>query len=340
MKNDNNSSEKQLATPVLGASNRPSRRPEFEDATEPEAGKTFATKGSDSIPFSGIPTSSAGAAPVNKKSTKLSRAQLVEIEAQLSARDHAVLQAIRKYRFLTSDQIGRLYLTDCSTKTSRTRNQNLLLQRLGGCGLIAPLARRVGGFGGGSTMKVWHLTAAGYRLLTLNDPGVNPRKRFLEPSTTFLEHTLAIAECAVQLTCLCRDSEDLTLEKVDAEPTCWRRYKDGERVFYLKPDLFAVTDYDGYEDRWFIEMDLGSESLSQVLEKCNMYLRYYYTGLEQRATEMFPLVVWIVKDADRKNSIKQYIRDNLKDQPKMFLVITPDELERMLRQFIDRQELC
>ena len=79
---------------------------------------------------------------------------------------------------------------------------------------------------------------------------------------------------------------------------------------------------------------------SAVLRECRMYLRYYYTGLEQRATEMFPLVVWIVKDADRKNSIKQYIRDNLKDQPKMFLVITPDELEKMIRQFIDRQELC
>ncbi|MFR2589241.1 MAG: replication-relaxation family protein [Ruthenibacterium lactatiformans] len=115
-------------------------------------------------------------------------------------------------------------MTDCSTKTSRTRNQNLLLQRLGGHGLIAPLQRRVGGFGGGSTLQVWHLTEAGLRLLSLNDPGVPPRKRFFEPSTMFLEHTLAIAEFAVQLTCLCRDSHDLTLEVLDAEPSCWRRF--------------------------------------------------------------------------------------------------------------------
>ena len=340
MKEDNNSSENQVMTPVFGPSNRPSGRREFEGAKAPQPGEDSAAFGSDSIPFSGIPTSSAGAAPVNKKSTKLSRAQLVEIEAKLSARDHAVLQAIKKYRFLTSDQIGRLYLADCTTKTSRTRNQNLLLQRLGGCGLIAPLARRVGGFGGGSTLQVWHLTEAGMRLLSLNDPGVPPRKRFLEPSTTFLEHTLAIAECAVQLTCLCRGSADLALEMVDAEPTCWRRYKDGDKVCYLKPDLYAITEYDGYEDHWFIEMDLGSESLSQVLDKCNMYLRYYYTGIEQKATEMFPLVVWLVKDAERKNSIKTYIRENLKDLPKMFLVITPDELEKMIRQFIDIKELC
>ena len=55
---------------------------------------------------------------------------------------------------------------------------------------------------------------------------------------------------------------------------------------------------------------------------------------------MFPLVVWLVKDAERKNSIKMYIRENLKDLPKMFLVITPDELEKMIRQFIGTEELC
>lgn len=87
-------------------------------------------------------------------------------------------------------------------------------------------------------------------------------------------------------------------------------------------------------------MDLGSESISQVLEKCNGYLRYYYTGLEQKATEMFPLVVWIVKDSQRKENLKSCIRENLQGHPKMFLVIAPDELEKMLRQFIDTKELC
>ena len=71
-----------------------------------------------------------------------------------------------------------------------------------------------------------------------------------------------------------------------------------------------------------------------------MYLRYYYTGIEQKATGMFPLVVWVVKDADRKNGIKEYIREKLNGQPKMFLVITPDELEKMIRQMIDVKELC
>ncbi len=340
MKENHKPSKYQLNTSVPDPSNRPSCRSQFVGEQVAEGGESSATNGSDSIPLQGIPTTSAGATPFNSKTTRLTRQQLVLIESRLSARDHAVLQAIRKYRFLTSAQIGKLYITDCSTKSSQTRQQNLLLKRLSVYSLIRALERRVGGFGGGSSVQVWHLTEAGHRLLALNDPSDHQRKRFTEPSAMFLEHTLAIAECVVQLTCLCRRSEDLNLELVDTEPTCWRRYKDNDTVCYLKPDLFTITTYDGYEDRWFIEMDLGSESSTQIVEKCNMYLRYYYTGIEQRATEMFPLVVWIAKDEARKQNLKAYIKNSLKGQPKMFLVITPNELEKMLRQFIDRKELC
>lgn len=333
-------SENQLPTAVDRLSTRPSNRLEGQSQQGAQPSAAQQNKGADSIPFPGIPSQAAEATAVNPKSARLSRSQLEQIEAKLSARDHAVLQAIRKYRFLTSEQIGRLYVPSGVSQSSKTRVQNLMLKRLSNFSLIRPLERRIGGSGGGSTVPVWHLTEAGQRLLTLNDPGKHPRKRFKEPSPTFLSHTLAIAECAVQLTCLCRNSSDLTLELLDTEPSCWRRYKDGDRVYYLKPDLYAVTSYDGYEDHWFIEMDLGTESSSQIVEKCNIYLRYYYTGIEQKATGMFPLAIWIVKDAARKESLKAYIRESLRAQPKMFLVITPDELEKMLRQFIDTKELC
>ena len=339
MNEDHKPTENQLVTPVSGASNRPSNRSENLGAESRTVGGFSKNKGGDSIPLPGIPFRTARPALVNCDVTRLSRKQLLKIEEHLSARDHAVLQAVRRYRFLTSDQIGRLYVTDCSTKASQTRNQNLLLKRLSDDGLIRPLARRVGGYGGGSTVQVWSLTAAGYRLLTLNDPGEHARKRFAEPSTQFLRHTLAVAECAVQLTDICRDSEDLTLEAVETEPACWRRFPDGGNVYFLKPDLFAITTYENYEDRWFIEMDLGTEPVSQVVEKCDAYLRYYYSGVEQRDTGMFPLVVWIVPDEARKERIKDSLREHFKAQPKMFLVITPGELERMIRQFIDREEV-
>ena len=340
MNEDHKTSENHLFTPVREASIRPSSRLDFTRAKTPANSEKTPSLGSDSPPFWGIPSHTAADAPVHSKATKLDRRQLERIEQVLTARDHAVLQAIRKYHFLTTDQIGRLYVTDCSTKTSQTRHQNLLTKRLADHGLIQALSRRVGGQGGGSSVQVWYLTEAGHRLLMLNDPGDHPRKRFVEPSSTFLAHTLAVAECAVQLTCLCRESEDLSLEQIDTEPPCWRAYKDNGTVSYLKPDLFAITNYDHYEDRWFIEMDLDTESPRQVVDKCNAYLQYYYTGAEQKETGMFPLVVWIVPSTTRKERLQEYIRDSIKGQPKMFLVITPDQLEKMLRQFIGPEELC
>ena len=335
-----NDSEKQAATPENDPSHRPSSRPIFESQEAAEPGTVSATKGYGSIPLTGIASPKA-ARDVHYKNTRLTRAQLEQIEAHLTARDHAVLQAIRKYRFLTSAQIGTLYVTNCSTKTSQTRHRNLLLKRLSDYGLIRPLERRVGGEGGGSSLQVWHLTEAGYRLLTLNDPDAGPRKRTKEPSAMFLNHTLAVAECAIQMTCISRNSYDIDLEQVDSEPACWRCYRDADgHLCYLKPDLFVITNYDNYEDRWFIEMDLGTESPADVVEKCDAYLRYFYTEIEQRETQMFPLVVWITTDEARKQRLKEYISEHTKGHPKMFLVITPDQIEKMLRQFIDAKELC
>ena len=329
--------------PAADPSPRPSRRPSPRSDFGGQGTRTFGEKqgckGGDSIPIQGIPIPSA-ARPASARSSRLTRTQLEQIEAHLTARDHAVLQSLRRYRFLSSSQIGRLYVTDCRTVTSRTRQQNLLLKRLSGYGLIRALAQRVGGEGGGSSRKIWYLTEAGCRLLTLNDPGANPRQRFSEPSTALLRHTLACSECAVQMTCICRESEDLELMQVDSEPACWRCYRDAEgRLNYLKPDLFAITSCGEYEEHWFIEMDLGTEAPMDVVEKCDAYLRYYYTNIEQKETDLFPLVVWVAIDQKRKDLLQGYIEEHIQGHPKMFLVITPDELEKALREEIDSKEL-
>lgn len=337
MKQEYFESNKQVTTPVFTASNRPSYRHYFKGEKSAQWHAETAANGNDSISHRAIDTVSTGKKAAKNK--RLTKAQLTGLFERLSDRDRAVLTALKKYRFLTSDQIGRLFVTNSRTKTSQTRQRNLLLQRLGGHGLIRPLSRRVGGFGGGSSVQVWHLSEAGHRLLCLNDPDGSSRKRFMEPSTLFLNHTLAIAECAVQLIYLCKNSTELALETVETEPSCWRGFRANGHICHLKPDLFAITSYDGYEDRWFIEMDLGSVSTAQIVEKCNAYLRYYHTGIEQMETEMFPLVVWIVRDASRKNRLRECIREGLSPHPKMFLVIEPNELEKMLRQYIDAKEL-
>jgi len=46
---------------------------------------------------------------------------------------------------------------------------------------------------------------------------------------------------------------------------------------------------------------------------------------------VFPLVVWLVPDKKRKESIKKHLHDEFSAWPNLFEVITLDELEPLLR---------
>ena len=317
---------------------------DLEDCPEPAQLSGFsAGNGGDSLPIQGSASSAAAETPERK--IRLSQTQLRDLSQRLSPRDKSILAALKKYRFLFTNQIQRLYFTESESKRTNSINANRALKKLREYGIIAPLKRRIGGFKAGSSSMIWHLTEGGYRLLAMENAEQHSRKRFEEPSTMFLEHTLAIAETAVQLSAICTASEDISLKTIDPEPSCWRPFKDNGRQVFLKPDLYAatVTDYGydrKYEDSWFIEMDLGTEAPTQVVEKCQAYLRYYNTGIEQNAKGVFPVVVWLVKGEARKQKLRQYIRENLPPQPKMFLVITPDQLGKMVRNYIDPSEPC
>ncbi len=314
----------------------PAQLPGFE---ENKAGGSLPNKG----------RASQGAAP------RLSRSQLTELLMMLTERNRHILTALYKYRFLLTSQVQRLYFNEPArpgeekTEEELTRrntiNANRILNKLESQGLVTHLPRRSFGYRKGTPSMVWHLTSAGYRLLALMNPDKYSRKSFDEPSTMFLAHTLAIAETAVQLSTICAASGDISLKTADPEPSCWRPFNDNGRQVFLKPDLYAVTvtDYgydEKYETSWFIEMDLGTEGRAQIVEKCRAYLRYYNTGIEQQMKDVFPVVVWLVKDEDRKQRLRQYIKDSLPSQPKLFLVITPDQLGKLVRNFIEPAELC
>ena len=123
------------------------------------------------------------------------------------------------------------------------------------------------------------------------------------------------------------------LDKNTFEPDCWRNHQEHGRSAVLKPDLFAVTASGEYEDAWFIEMDLNTEAPCAVLEKCRRYVRYYKSGIEQKQSGVFPLVVWIVPSGARKKSLQQNIDECRELACKgLFLVITPDELEGLIQK--------
>ena len=272
-------------------------------------------------------------------SERLSQRCLEEIAPTLGERDKGILAAVRKWRYLTTNQIRQLHFNSASTLTAGLKATNRNLNKLADLGLINALKRRIGGVRAGSGSRIWYVTDNGERLLRLGDNGVRPRKRSFEPSPHFLEHTLAVAECYIQLFKLC-GRHDLKLVGVQPEPECWRPYSHKGKIITLKPDMFAATNCGDYEDRWFIEIDLDTEAPVTIVEKCRRYHDYYRSGLEQKQHEVFPLTVWIVPDAARKESISTHIRDEFKKLPKIFIVITPDELEPLIRQGAEGGSLC
>lgn len=262
--------------------------------------------------------------------TRISMKKLNEYSRTLSTRDKAILHSIQICKFLKTDQTGRLHFGGASTPTSALRAATRTMARLQGLGLVQPLGRRIGGVRAGSTSYVWTLREAGAELLRLGKEsvGIKPktRKRVYEPTYIFLKHTLAVAELYTYL------QTNTRLIKAEFEPSCWRGYTSmfGVNVT-IKPDLYAVTACDGYEDHWFFEVDLNTEAPSRIMRKCESYGRYYLTGAEQKKNGIFPRVAWIVPNEKRKQTLRRHIAENLSEYADLFVITTFADLPVLVR---------
>ena len=263
----------------------------------------------------------------------LPKSRLAELDRTLPLKDKVILSSLQSCRYLTSNQISRLHYNNYANESAGLRSAQRNLVKLRDCGMIVPLDRRIGGVRAGSGSYIWALTESGVWLLHFGDEDYTPRKRFFEPTLNFLKHTLEVSETFVQLTEICRRRK-AALIRAELEPSCWRSYtgEDGKPAT-MKPDMYAVTGDGGYEDSWFIEVDMNTQSPSVVLEKCRRYVLYCVSGLEQRQHGVFPLVVWLVYSKSRKAKIEQYIADcrEMSEKSKaIFTVIMPDEFETLI----------
>lgn len=289
------------------------------------------------IPITDTGKDSKGAEAENCR--RLSKSQLLSLDAGLGSRDKEILLSIRNCRYLMSAQVARLIFTEAASPAAALRAANRSLKKLRELGLIDSLSRRIGGVRAGSGSLVWRLTHAGERLLRLHGETRSSSTARFEPSPYFLAHTLAVAETAVRLTEISRAGR-LEITSLQYEPGCWREYSEYGSLVSLKPDLYAAAICGGYEDRYFLEIDLATESPNKIIEKCERYHKYYLNGAEQEETGMFPLTAWIVPTEKRKDTLLKCIRQAFDKKPKLFAVITMDELERLIRDGGDNSMLC
>lgn len=255
----------------------------------------------------------------------------LQIASRMSERDWQILATVRAFRFLTTRQLARQHFGLSGQDTSIPRTANSALARLRDLKLLVNLDRRIGGVRAGSGGHIWQVTDLANRLLIghLNEER-SPRIRPSEPSTTFLDHTLAIAEVVITLQEASRNG--IEVDFFQLEPECWRSYigPAGEsRV--LRPDLGSKSQTVGFVDFYFWEVDRATEAPSRVVRKCLQYQEYRATGREQETNGVFPAVVWVVPHERRHRQIVARLAAEPEIDQRLFTVTTLDQLGRLVR---------
>ncbi|SRR5579875_1713902 len=258
----------------------------------------------------------------------MTRSSLDILRDRLTDRDCELLRDVDRFRLLTTRQIQRLHFDHAHpTPLASARSCNRTLARLRDLGVLRALQRRIGGARAGSAGFVWYTGPAGERILHALGTGTSQRGRrnYREPSRHFTEHTLAVAELAIQAIQAARRGEFELLD-LRTEPGSWQQSLSRFGTMQtLKPDLLLVTASGDYEHHWFIEADLDSEHLPVIVRQCAAYEAFRATGRYQAHNGLFPAVLWVTPAPGRAAAIRAALAATAGLDPALFRVCTATE---------------
>jgi hypothetical protein len=251
------------------------------------------------------------------------------VRARLSERDLAILQSLAELRLMTGRQLQRLHVTSSKPVTAGRRTR-AVLRRLTELHAVVRLGRRVGGIQAGSEGHVYGLSGLGHAVLALDGRGGVRGRTIWETKPAFQDHLLAVGDLYVELCELHRDTR-IELLSFETEPRAWRWFSgpSGERL-PLKPDAFVALGVGEFEQRAFIEMDCGSESLPTIQRKCRRYLDYWQSGEEQRTHGVFPRVWWLAHSERRRDRIAEVVGSFSRQDQAIFSVGLAVDAGRLL----------
>lgn len=247
------------------------------------------------------------------------------LRLDLSDRDLMLLRFVFEVGVADARQLERFaFPPGTGSSLTAARRARRTLARLTEHGLLTRLERRVGGVRAGSSGYLYQVATKGRQAL-----GVPGRVRF-EPGARFVDHALAGAELHVGLVEAQRAGAitDLT---VGNERSALRRFVSPSGLERLRPDLLVeVTTADGWELRWFVEIDRGTEHLPTVLRKCQTYERYWRSGGETQHHDVFPRVLWSVPTERRARAIENAIASARGLTTDLYRVATSTETVRSI----------
>ncbi|MGH2769520.1 MAG: replication-relaxation family protein [Actinomycetota bacterium] len=246
------------------------------------------------------------------------------VRERLGERDWLVLKDVARVRVLSTSQVERLHFVGGSS-LSNARQCRKALARLSDWCCLTRLDRRVGGVRAGSASYLYTLGVVGQRLLTERGPAGGRRLRYpWEPSWPYVAHLLEVSELYVRLRETERVEPGLELLGYQAEPACWRRFWGASGSQVIKPDAFVRLGREEYEDRFFVEVDRGTESPRTLECQVRVYCQYWASGQEQVRSGVFPRVLWLVPDERRKALLVEVLASLPAESWQLFQVATAD----------------
>ena len=258
--------------------------------------------------------------------------RLQRLADDLSVRDLDIVATLARVRVASFRQLERLHFAG-HPADSAARLCRRTLARLVECQVLVRLDRRIGGVRAGSAGFVYSLDTGGQRLAGAHGPagGRRPRRPWT-PSVRFLTHTLDVTELYVQLREVERQ-KDIELLAFEGEPASWRRFSGpAGGPALLKPDAYVMLGLGDYEHHYFIEVDRATESPAAVGRQLTAYRQYWATGLEQKRTGVFPLVVVGVPHDRRKEDVLDVAGRQPAEAWRLFRVVLAEQLVRALTE--------
>jgi hypothetical protein len=272
------------------------------------------------------PFSTANGSVPTQSPPYLTASRLYQLDQSMSDLDWQLLKFVHNGRLASGAQLIRAFWQTDNPQSAAARAGRRALKRLADRRILATLPRRITGMRGSAGL-VYYTGRGGVRLLAAR--GIHgPRVEI--PGTLHLAHTLATTELALRLTEADRDGE-LEVIEVQQEPVCWRNYPaviGASRT--IKPDLFIRIGAGAHEDRWMVEVDLGSESGRTIARKAGAYGEHYRSGHEQHQHGVYPRVIWAVPDTRRAEQIAE-VRGRLPaPADRLFSICLFDEVTGLL----------
>lgn len=196
---------------------------------------------------------------------------------QLTARDVAIILSVYENRFLKRDQIQRLHFAGASRIACNMRIKKLyehkFLDRL-----VKPVAVGTHQLVYALDKRGADVTAAALKIdrRKVRWNRANNRVEFL-----FLEHTLGVSEIRVCLDVALAGRREELLFYQRGDKSHLRRISmtgSKKKYFVVAPDAFFGIQTGRGKCIFFVEVDLGTETLSRFAEKVTAYKRYWKSG--------------------------------------------------------------